>query len=76
MRRRSGTRATPARSMISGGRPVTSRPSTVTRPSLGTWSPAIARSRVDLPAPLAPISATSSPARIVNDTSRSACTEP
>ena len=50
------------------------RPRTVTRPSVGARMPAIARSRVDLPAPLRPTTASTLPFGTVNETSRSAGT--
>jgi hypothetical protein len=45
-----------------------SRPSKRTRPVDGASTPAIVRRRVDLPLPLLPSKATTSPRRTVNDT--------
>src|SRR5258707_9917442 len=55
-------RTMPAAQIRCGGSPVMSRPSSVTRPALGAWKPAMAANRVVLPAPLGPISPTISPA--------------
>ncbi len=49
----------------------TGRPKRVTVPALSGTSPRMARIRVDLPEPLAPRSATTSPAVTVSETSRS-----
>src|SRR5581483_9953471 len=53
----------PIPTIFSAARPVTSLPSTVTLPALGRISPAIALSRVDLPAPLGPTMAVIAPSR-------------
>ena len=55
---------------------VISSPSKTTRPLLGVNNPVIARNVVDLPAPLAPMSVTTSPALTVIDTLRSAWIAP
>ncbi len=67
-RRPSGTCEIPRRTMASAARPVISCPSIRTRPAAGTISPEMARSRVDLPAPLGPMTETISPARTFNET--------
>ncbi len=46
------------------------------RPALGARLPLTISNKVDLPAPLGPISPTTSPARTANETSRSATTPP
>ncbi len=60
---RAGSCTTRARrgKRASAGSAVTSVPASSTRPAVGGSRPARARSRVDLPAPLGPISATTSP---------------
>ena len=62
--------------MRSGLAPVTSAPSRRTLPPAGRTAPAIAISVEDLPAPLAPSSATSSPRATENDAPRTARTAP
>ena len=59
-----GTWATPRRAISSGGRWVMSRPSKTMAPWSASTTPPMARSRVDLPAPLVPSSATISPSPI------------
>ncbi len=53
-------------------RSVLTRPKTSTRPRLGGRIPAIARSRVDLPAPLTPTTPSAVPCGISKETSRTA----
>ncbi len=60
--RPSGTMAMPRRARASAGMPVTSLPSKRMRPARGGCRPVSARSSVVLPAPLAPMSASTSPA--------------
>jgi len=60
------------RAMSWVGRRVMSRPSNVMRPSRARGLPKIVIIRVDLPAPLAPISATISPSCTSTSTPRSA----
>jgi hypothetical protein len=55
---------------------VASRPSISTVPASGRSSPAITRSRVDLPLPLGPSRAVSEPLGISTDTSSSAAKSP
>ena len=57
----SGTCTTPERTIRCGGRPTSDSPRSKTSPESGRSSPEITRSVVVLPAPLAPISATTSP---------------
>ena len=65
------------RSTIScAGTRVTSSPSITTLPLLAGVSPVIARSVVDLPAPLEPISVTTSPSSTDSDTPFSASIPP
>src|SRR3712207_6689201 len=56
------------------GSPVTSAPSNPTRPLRGRSSPATARSRVDLPQPEGPSTASTSPSGNRNETSSTALT--
>src|SRR5919201_3830333 len=70
-RRPWGTWATPALTILSGRAPVRSRPPTSTRPAVGRTRPEIVPSKVDFPAPLAPISATSSPSLTRRSTPKS-----
>ena len=72
IRRRSGTRARPARNSSSGERPLTSWPSKSTLPARGTSRPAIVFNSVDLPAPLGPMRPTTSPDPTLRFASRSA----
>src|SRR3954452_5639867 len=55
---------------------VTSSPSKLIVPASGGWMPAIVLTSVDLPAPLSPTSATTSPDWTSKSTSLSACTGP
>src|SRR5215213_1446055 len=55
---------------------VTSRPSNEIVPESAGWMPAIVLTSVDLPAPLSPTRATTSPGRTSKSTSWSACTGP
>ena len=59
-----------ARARSASGSRCGSKPQTRTLPPLGSSSPAIARTAVDLPLPLAPISATHSPAATVEAQAR------
>ena len=61
MPRPPGIWATPSDAIFTGEVPVTSRPSRRTFPPLGGVSPVMARSSVDLPAPLVPSTARTSP---------------
>src|SRR5262249_43996011 len=72
----SGTCATPARTISSGGRRVRSVPSSATRPFRARTRPLMVDSRVVLPAPFAPSTAVIVPGRAVIDTSWSAITPP
>src|SRR5262249_47656378 len=72
----SGQCATPSASMRRAEAPVTSSPSNRMRPAAGTSRPEIALSVVVLPAPLAPISTTSSARSTVIETSATAATLP
>ena len=63
------TAASPASSRL-----ARSRPASRTRPEVGRSSPPASRSRVDLPEPLGPITATNSPAPTRSETSSSALT--
>src|SRR5216117_3428717 len=54
----------------------TGLPSKSTSPSSNGWMPAIDLISVDLPAPLSPTRAITSPSRTAKSTSFSACTEP
>ena len=74
--RPSGEWAMPRRTSTSGGKPVTSRPSKRSTPARGATSLDTARKMDVLPAPLAPISVTISPAATDRDTSRTAETAP
>ncbi len=67
---RCGTQATWSR-QLSGESDERSAPSTSTRPLVGRSRPSSTFSRVDLPVPLAPVTATVSPARIANEVSAS-----
>ena len=69
-----GTCATPRRAISSGGRWVMSRPSKTMAPWSASTTPPIARSRVDLPAPLVPSRATISPSPTSMATSPSTST--
>jgi hypothetical protein len=76
MRRPSGTRISPLRTRTLVGQWVMSRPSKITVPPHGLASPNTARNSDDLPAPLAPSTATISPWASVAETPRTACTRP
>src|SRR4051812_28978048 len=54
----------------------TGLPSNKYSPESAVWTPAITFTRVDLPAPLSPTSATTSPACTSTDAPRSACSDP
>ncbi len=62
MPRPSGTTQSPARASASADAPVTSWPLSNTRPLVGRINPLITRTVVDLPAPLAPSTASTEPA--------------
>lgn len=66
----------PRLTMSCGGRCVMSSPSNVTRPSRAGVRPEIERSVVDLPAPLEPISVTTSPSSTESETPFSASMAP
>ena len=74
--RPSGTSAMPAEAIRSGDRPRTDAPASRTSPADAATSPVIACSVVDLPAPLGPMRPTISPSSTVNETPRTAGTEP
>src|SRR5262245_48737720 len=76
MRRPSGTRTRLWRTRRLGGQDVISVPSSSTRPPLVGSSPMTAFSSDDLPAPLAPSTATISPGSTASETPRSAWTRP
>src|SRR5712692_2067879 len=59
-----------------GGKWPTASPSTSTRPAVGERNPPMMRSRVVLPQPLGPRSATSSPARTSRSTASTTVTSP
>src|SRR6185436_15188858 len=69
--RRSGTCASPRRTMACVARPAISAPSSWIEPCQARTRPITVLSSVLLPAPLAPISATISPRFTSSDTSRS-----
>src|SRR5689334_6195160 len=66
----------PSARASSGESIVTSRPSKRISPASGGWTPASALTSVDLPAPLSPTSATTSPGNTVKFAPRSARTRP
>src|SRR5438094_6665937 len=74
--RPSGEWASPSRAMREGGRPCTGFPSSVTLPLLGRTVPEMARIVVVLPAPFAPISATTVPALTVSEAPTSTSLRP
>ena len=76
MRRPSGTSARCCRTRRLVGQRVMSAPSSMTLPSAAGSSPISALSSDDLPAPLAPSTATTSPSSTVSETPRTACTRP
>ena len=69
-------RATPRRASAWLDFPVTSAPASSTRPVLGGNTPAMMLNRVDLPAPLGPTNAVSSPSPTSNETSERAASPP
>ena len=75
-RRPSGTCATPRRTISSGFRPSSDRPSNSTSPPAGFTRPEMVFSVVDLPAPLEPSSVTTSPASTENEMPRTASISP
>ena len=76
IRRPSGTWEMPSRTMASGPRPAIDLPSNRISPAAGFARPEIARSVVDLPAPLAPSSVTTCPSSTLSETPRSASISP
>ncbi|CPI17224.1 Uncharacterised protein [Bordetella pertussis] len=68
-RRSSGTKPRPSRAISNGCRPAISRPMNSTAPRRLASRPMTALNVVDLPAPLRPISATTSPRRTSRSTS-------
>ena len=75
-RRPSGDCEMPISTMSCGLRRVMSLPLKTIRPCCGVLRPLIERSVVDLPAPLAPISVTTSPSCTSSETPFSASIEP
>ncbi len=71
-RRPSGTSVMPRRTTSSAERPPTGRPRKATESAGTSISPAMARSSVLLPAPLAPMIASTSPASTASETPKSA----
>ena len=76
IRRPSGTWEMPSRTMVSGPSPAIDLPSNRISPAAGLASPEIARSVVDLPAPLAPSKVTTCPSSTLSETPRSASISP
>jgi hypothetical protein len=74
--RPSGTWQSPARTMRSGAARVMAAPSNAISPPLGRTRPEMVESSVVLPAPLPPMSATTSPGRTCSEARRTACTLP
>ena len=74
--RPSGACATPRRTSLQVGRPVTSSPEKKIRPFVTGTSPVATRAMVDLPAPLGPTSAVTEPAATDNDTPNKARKRP
>ncbi len=72
MCRPSGTRATPRAASNSGAMPRIGVSASRTSPCLARTTPAMASSRVDLPAPFGPMTATISPSDTSSDTPRRA----
>ena len=66
----------PFTTRMCGGTPTRSTPSKRIEPPVTVTCPAIARSNVDLPAPLAPMIASVSPSVTVSDTPNSAWKSP
>ena len=75
-RRPSGTWEIPSRTIASGPRPAIDLPSNRISPAAGLVSPEIARSVVDLPAPLAPSKVTTCPSSTLIETPRKASISP
>ena len=75
-RRPSGTCAMPILTMRCGDVPSMRSPQNEISPDAARLSPEIVLSSVVLPAPLAPMSATTSPSSTVSDTRSSACADP
>ncbi len=75
-RRPSGDCATPIFTIACGGALVMSRPWKLMRPLRGWLTPLIERRVVDLPAPFAPISVTTSPSCTFSETPLSAWMAP
>ena len=69
-------RPTPSRQICRGFSPPMLRPSNSTVPLSAAIWPLSMLKQVVLPAPLGPISASSSPAATLNETSDTACTPP
>ena len=76
IRRPSGTCEMPSRTMASGPKPAIEWPSNRISPAAGFASPEIARSVVDLPAPLAPSNVTTWPSSTPIETPRKASISP
>ena len=76
MPRPSGTCETPRRTISSAARLPIGSPRKAIVPDAARAMPLMARSSVDLPAPLAPRMATKPPASTLIETSRKASTEP
>src|SRR5215510_6308772 len=72
MPRPSCTCRIPRRTILSSAIPLSARPSNRTSPLVGFKMPEMVRNRVDLPAPLAPMSATTSPSLTSRLTPRNA----
>src|SRR3970282_1803658 len=68
--------ATPWSSASRGESKSTGRPARRTAPAVGRWTPATTLTSVDLPAPLSPQRARTSPSRTARETSLSASTAP
>ena len=74
--RPSGAWATPRRTSLQVGRPVTSSPAKKIRPLVSGTSPVATRAIVDFPAPFGPTSAVTEPAGTDSDTPKSARKRP
>ena len=74
--RPSGTMIRPSRDTCSAGMREMSMPSKCTVPLRPSFKPTSALRKVDLPAPLAPTSATASPSPTVKSMSNTACRSP
>jgi hypothetical protein len=68
--------AIPALALAWSGRPVTSRPSKLIRPAVGRRLPVTSANRVDLPAPLGPMTACRAPAATDSETPSRATSDP